>query len=66
MSIILAANKESLQVNPINWEKLVSRLQLWNNDHMKIPPTTPYTSSTSPLEAPSKRYTQMSSFNKLL
>lgn len=40
MSIVLAANKESLQVDPINWEKLMSRLKSWNNDYITIPSLT--------------------------
>jgi hypothetical protein len=39
MSIILAANKESLQADPINWDQLVGDLTKWN-DHIKIPQLT--------------------------
>ena len=39
MSIILAANKESLQVDPVNWEKFVGRLSEWS-DFIKIPKIT--------------------------
>ena len=40
MSIILAANKESLQVDPINWENFVDRLHIFSNDLISIPHLT--------------------------
>jgi hypothetical protein len=41
MSIILAANKESLQVDPINWEKFTSKLyQCLNDEFITIPTMT--------------------------
>jgi hypothetical protein len=41
MSIILAANKESLQVDPINWEKFIGKLfKCVNNDLLSIPQYT--------------------------
>ena len=39
MSIILAANKESLQVDPINWDHLAGELSKLS-DHIKIPQLT--------------------------
>jgi len=41
MSLILAANKESLQVDPINWERFVNRLHEWgSSDLISIPELT--------------------------
>ena len=40
MSIILAANKESLQTDPINWEKFSGKLLQWSPDHITIPHRT--------------------------
>ena len=41
MSIILAANKESLQVDPINWEKFLSKLaQCLGSEFVSIPHLT--------------------------
>ena len=40
MSIILAANKESLQIDPINWETLTTKLKNWSIDHIIIPQQT--------------------------
>jgi hypothetical protein len=40
MSIILGANKESLQIDPINWEKLAGKLRRWSYDHITIPQHT--------------------------
>jgi hypothetical protein len=39
MSIILAANKESLQTDPINWDKLAGGLSEWS-DHIQISQST--------------------------
>jgi len=39
MSIILAANKESLQTDPINWDKLAGGLSEWS-DHIQISQAT--------------------------
>ena len=40
MSIILAANKESLQIDPINWEKFIDKLHDLLNDYISIPNLT--------------------------
>jgi len=40
MSIVLAANKESLLIDPINWERLYGRLVEWSTDHITIPKIT--------------------------
>jgi hypothetical protein len=41
MSLILAANKESLLIDPINWGRLVERLQNWSVEKfISIPKTT--------------------------
>jgi len=39
MSLILAANKESLQIDPINWERFVNRIHEWC-DLISIPKLT--------------------------
>ena len=40
MSIILAANKESLQIDPINWERFIDRLLQLSDDLIFIPQLT--------------------------